>query len=442
MTTTSSATRAATSEAELPFLPYGRQTIDDADIAAVVDVLRSDYLTTGPMIPAFERALAERCGARHAVVVSNGTAALHATMFAADVGPGDEVLVPAITFVASANCVRYQGGEPVFVDVDPATGLMDLDHAARLITPKTKAMVPVHLNGAPVDLRAARALADAHDLILVEDAAHALGATYQGEPVGNGHYGDMAILSFHPVKHVTTGEGGAIVTNSDALAERLRRFRDHGIERRPEHFLQADAGPWHHEQIDLGYNLRLSAIQCALGVTQLGHLDAFVARRQALAARYDAAFSADPAFEGVTPVRTAGMDRAAAGDTAGDVRGDTSAYHLYAVQIDFAHYNTTRTAVMQALRARRIGTQVHYMPVPSQPYYRARGNDMADYPGAARYFAGELSLPLYPTLTEAQVDRVVASLRAVLLGADGVADPALLGASGAEESESGAAHGG
>lgn len=390
---------------DVPFLPYGRQTIDEDDIAAVVEVLRSDYLTTGPMIPRFEAALAARTGARHAVVVANGTAALHATTFAAEIGPGDEVLVPAVTFVASANCVRYQGGEPVFVDVDPKSGLMDLDHAASLITSKTKAMIPVHLNGAPVDLQAFRALADKHNLLLIEDAAHALGATYQGEPVGNGRYGDMAILSFHPVKHVTTGEGGAILTNDDALAGRLRRFRDHGIERRPEHFLEPNAGPWHYEQVELGHNQRLSAIQCGLGLSQLKHLDDFIARRQALAARYDAAFAT---FDGITPVRSSGMT-----SPEGTVC-DTSAYHLYAVQIDYAGFGTTRTDVMTALRGMKIGTQVHYIPVPSQPYYRDRGANPADYPGAQRYFAGALSLPLYPTLTDAQADRVVASLRNIL----------------------------
>ncbi len=408
---------------DLPFLPYGRQTIDDTDIAAVVEVLRSDFLTTGPMVPKFEAALAKRVGARHAVVVANGTAALHAAAFAADIGPGDEVLVPAITFVASANCVRYQGGEPVFVDVDPASGLMDLDHAATLITAKTKALIPVHLNGAPVDLAATRALADAHGLILIEDAAHALGATYDGTPVGDGRFGDMAILSFHPVKHITTGEGGAILTNSDALAERLRRFRDHGIERRPEHFLEADAGPWHYEQVELGHNLRLSAIQCGLGLTQLDRLDGFVRRRQAIAARYDAAFAG---VAGITPVRSPRMAPttiAASGaavvsradpTASTDGPADTSAYHLYAVLIDYAAHGTTRSAVMTTLRDAGIGTQVHYIPVPAQPYYQRRGADMAHYPGAARYFERVLSLPLYPTLTDADVDRVVQATCAAL----------------------------
>lgn len=386
---------------EVPFLPYGRQTIDDEDVAAVVDVLRSAYLTTGPKIAEFEQALAKRCGAADAVVVTNGTAALHATIYAADIGPGDEVLVPAVTFVASANCVRYQGAEPVFVDVDPRTGLMDLEHAKRLITPKTKALIPVHLNGAPVDLVAARALADEHGLWLIEDAAHALGARFQGTSVGDCRYGHMAILSFHPVKHITTGEGGAILTNDAGLAQRLRQFRDHGIERRAAHFQDADAGPWHYEQVSLGYNLRLSAIQCALGLSQLARLDSFLAARRARAAQYDAAF-AD--VEGVTPIKTAAMDAG----------GDESAYHIYVVGIDYKRYGTTRAAVMAHLRAAGVGTQVHYIPVPSQPYYRDRGNDMADYPGAACYFSGALSLPLYPSLTEAEVTRVVGALKAAL----------------------------
>ena len=384
----------------MKFLPYGRQSIDDNDIQAVLDTLRSDYLTTGPKVPAFEDALCEISGAKHAVAVSNGTAALQAACFAAGVGPGDEVIVPAITFVASANCARYQGAEPVFVDVDANCGLVRADAIERAVTDKTRAIIPVHMNGRPVDLEAIGEVARRHNLVVIEDAAHALGASFRGHPIGDCAYSHMAIYSFHPVKHVTTGEGGAIVTNDDAMAAKLRMFRDHGLVRTTEGLQNPSPGPWYYEQQALGHNLRLSAIHCALGTSQLGRLGGFVARRQAIAARYDKAFAA---MAHIQPV-------------AKGPEGAVSAYHLYPVLIDFDAVGRTRAEVMAALREQSIGTQVHYIPVPSQPYYASRGWSMDDFPGAAAYYAGVLSLPMYPTLEDSDVDRVIGAVREVIHG--------------------------
>jgi perosamine synthetase len=382
----------------MSFLPYGRQSIDQDDIDAVVAVLRSDYLTTGPEVPRFEAALCGACDAPFAVAVCNGTAALHATSAALGLGPGDEVLVPAITFAATANGARYVGAEPRFVDVDPDTGLMRPEAIEAAVTPRTRAIYPVHMTGLPADLDAIGAVAAAHGLRVVEDAAHALGARLGDEPIGACRRSDMAIFSFHPVKHVTTGEGGAILTRDPDLTARLRRFRDHGMARDEADFREPSPGPWYHEQQDLGMNYRLSALQCALGTSQLAKLEAFVARRRAIAARYDAAFAAHARVRPLAP----------------GPAGAVSAYHLYVVLIDFDALGTTRAAVMNGLRERGVGTQVHYIPVPAHPYYRDRGHDPAAYPGAQRYYARALSLPMYPALTDADVDRVVSALDEVL----------------------------
>ncbi|MCA9563550.1 MAG: UDP-4-amino-4,6-dideoxy-N-acetyl-beta-L-altrosamine transaminase [Myxococcales bacterium] len=383
---------------QLPFLPYGKQAVSEDDVAAVCAVLKSDYLTTGPEVPRFEGALCSAIGAAHSVAVSNGTAALHAACFAAEIGPGDEVLVPAITFVASANCVRYLGGEPIFVDVHPDSGLIDLDDAQRKITSKTKAVIPVHLNGRPADLDALSAIAQKHGLTVIEDAAHALGAKYRDSRIGDCTYSDMAIFSFHPVKHITTAEGGSISTGSDVLATRLRQFRDHGIERRFEHMRLESPPSWYYEQHTLGFNYRLSAIQCVLGTSQLTRLSGFIERRNQIAAFYDRA------FEGVSYVTPA--ERAPA--------TDLHAYHLYPLLIDYDGAGTTREGVVAGLRERRIGTQVHYIPVPAQPYYSARGWKASDFPGAAAYYARALSIPMYPTLSDDDVKRVVEAVSDVL----------------------------
>jgi perosamine synthetase len=382
------------------FLPYARQLVDDDDIAAVVDALRSDYLTSGPRIAAFEAALAARVGAGWAVAVSSGTAALHAACFAAGIREGDEVVVPAVTFVASANCARYLGAEPVFADVDPETGLVDAASVAERTTSKTRAIVAVDLGGSSPDVAALSAVANRAGAFLVEDAAHALGGSRGSVPVGSCADGPrLATFSFHPVKHVTAGEGGAVTGTDEEHARTLRLFRDHGIERAAERFrCGAAPGPWYYEQQFLGHNLRLTDVQAALGLSQLRKLDRFVERRRSLAARYDRLLAGLPA---VSPA----VDAA---------RRVGCAYHLYQVLIDFTGLGIPRARMMRELRDRGIGTQVHYIPLPMHPYYRDRGWDPGEFPGASRFYERTLSLPLFPAMTDADVDRVVDAVAAIL----------------------------
>ncbi len=381
------------------FLPYGSQSIDDDDIAAVVETLRSPYLTTGPKVAEFEVAVAKRVDANAGIAVSNGTAALHATCHVLGLGPGDEVIVPAVTFLATANCARYVGANPIFADVDPDTGLVTAETIEAAITPRTKAIIPVHLTGRPVDLEPIARLAQKHGLAVIEDAAHAMGATYQGEPIGSGKWSQMAIFSYHPVKHMTTGEGGMILTNDPALEEKLRRFRSHGMVHQEEALQRAKPGPWYYEQQDLGYNYRITDIQCALGLSQLRKLDGFVEKRRELASVYDELLEG---FHGVCPVAKGAHET-------------QSAYHLYAVLIDFETLGVSRADVMGQLRERGVGTQVHYIPVPHQPYYNNLGFEMSQYPGAQQYYERTLSLPLFPRMTNQDVIRVVEALREILM---------------------------
>lgn len=376
-------------------IPYGRQWVDDADVAAVVEVLRSDWLTTGPMVGRFERAFAEVTGAAEAVAVSNGTAALHAIMAALGIGPGDEVIVPPLTFVASANCVVYQGGTPVFADVDPATLLVDADAVEALVSPRTRAIVAVDYAGQPCDYAALRRVASRHGLALVADACHALGARYGGRRVGT--LADATAFSLHPVKHITTGEGGVVTTDDAGLAARARTFRNHGIVR--ELAGRERVEPWLYEVVELGFNYRLTDLQCALGLSQLGKLAAWVARRQAIAACYDAAFAAVPA---VTPLR---------------VRPDVShAYHLYVVQLDLDRLRgATRADVFRALRDAGLGVNVHYVPAHLHPYYRARfGTKPGVCPVAEAAYERLITLPLFPAMTDADVDEVIATVGRVM----------------------------
>lgn len=377
-------------------LPYGRQTIDDADIAAVVEVLRSPLLTCGPLVARFEQALAAKLGAKHASVCSSGTAALHLVYAALDIGAGDEIITTPITFSATAAAAYYVGAKVRFADVDPATGNIDPASVAPLIGPRTKAIVAVHLGGLPADLEALHALADRHGIALIEDACHALGATYHGTPIGGGR-SVATVFSFHPVKHITTGEGGAIVTPSAALKRRIDRLRQHGVERDPSHMQQPPAGSWSYEVQELGWNYRLSDLSCALGLAQLAKLDRFVARRRELAAAYRTALAG---FTGVTAPAEA-SDR-------------ESAYHLFAVAIDFARFATTRARVTEQLAARGIGTQVHYIPLYEHPLHKQRCGDVGPHPGADHYYARTLSLPLFPAMTDADVGEVVAQLHRVL----------------------------
>ncbi|MFQ5533279.1 MAG: UDP-4-amino-4,6-dideoxy-N-acetyl-beta-L-altrosamine transaminase [Sphingomonadales bacterium] len=397
-----------------PFLPYGRQVIDDDDIAAVTAVLKGDWLTTGPAVAAFEQALANRVGARYAVACSSGTAALHLAALALGLGPGDAMVVPAITFLATANAARYVGADVVFADVDPDTGLMTPEtlNAAlkRAAGRNVRAIAPVHFAGQCEDLAAFRKIADDHGLDIVEDACHALGAVYQTAnrapaPVGGCQFGNMAVFSFHPVKTVAMGEGGAVTTNDDSLFERLTTLRNHGMIRNPERLAhRADAfddsgklNPWYYEMTEPGFNYRASDIHCALGLSQIARLDHFIACRRELTGRYDERL--ESLAPSVRPLaRTAGC---------------RPGWHLYVALIDFTTLGLDRAEVMIKLRDKGIGTQVHYYPVNRQPYYRELYGDAA-LPGADAYYNRALSLPLFAGMDIADVDRVVDTFGQVL----------------------------
>jgi UDP-4-amino-4,6-dideoxy-N-acetyl-beta-L-altrosamine transaminase len=390
-------------------LPYGRHWIDDDDVAAVAQALRSDWLTTGPAVAKFEAALRERIGARHAVSCANGTAALHMAAAAAGLGPGNAAVVPSMTFLATANAVRYVGAEVVFADVDSDTGLMQPAHLqealARAARP-VKAVLPVHLNGQTADIAAIRAVADRHGLKVITDASHALGSGVEGGgTAGDCRHEHLATFSFHPVKTIAMGEGGAVTTNDAAAARYLERFRHHGMTREPGEFVQREdafdangaPNPWYYEMPEVGYNYRASDLHCALGASQLAKLERFIERRRALAARYDGLLSDLSPY--VRPIAR--------------VPGCRPAWHLYAVLIDFQAAGLPRADLMRRLRAAGVGTQVHYFPVHRQPYYRQRYGRQA-LPGAERYYERALSLPLHYAMADADVERVVAALRVAL----------------------------
>ena len=383
----------------MSLLPYGRQTIEDDDIAAVVAALKADFLTTGPTVEAFETAFAEKVGARHAVACANGTAALHLAMLALEVQPGEAVIAPAITFLATANCARYVGAEVVFADVDPDSGLMTpqtlTEALTRLDGRKLRAVLPVHLRGDAADLPGLAALAAEAGAVLVEDAPHALGTTARfgnaTQTIGDVRHAAMATFSFHPVKTIATGEGGMVVTNDVELAGRLKNLRSHGMVRPP------DADPWWYEMPEPGFNYRLPDILCALGLSQLAKLPRFAERRRALAAAY---------AEALAPLAPA--VRLAASPPWSD-----PALHLMCVLIDFPAVGRTRRQVVDDLRARGVGTQVHYIPVHRQPYYRDRYGALS-LPGAEAWYARCLSLPLYPGMADGDVEKVVAALSEAL----------------------------
>lgn len=372
-----------------PFLPYGRQVIDDDDIAAVMAALRSDWLTTGPQVGAFEEAIARYCGARHGVAVANGTAALHTAMAAIGIGPGDEVIVPALTFAATANAVLYQGGTPVFADVAADTLLIDPAAVARLITPRTKAVVAVDYAGQPCDYQALRAITDRHGLRLLADACHSLGAEFQGRKVGT--LADLTIFSFHPVKQITTGEGGLIATDDPGLADAMRRFRNHGIS--TDHRQREALGTWQYEMVELGYNYRITDLQCALGLSQLAKLPGFLARRRAIAHLYDEALAGSAAIRPLVVHPEA-----------------LSAWHLYVVRL---RDGAARAAAFERLRGQGIGVNVHYLPVYLHPFYRQRFGDRTGLcPVAEAAYETILSLPIWPGMDDSQVDRVLRALTA------------------------------
>jgi perosamine synthetase len=375
-------------------LPYGRQSIDDSDIAAVVKALQSDWLTTGPLVDEFERAFADVVGARHAVAVSNGTAALHAAMFALGIGPGDEVIVPAMTFAASANCVVFQGAVPVFADVDAATLLLDTASVERLLTSRTRAIIGVDYAGQPCDYERLRSIASQRRLSIVADAAHSLGARDRGRPVGA--LADLSTFSFHPVKHITTGEGGMITTDSDVLAGKMRTFRNHGIT--SDHRRRSQSGTFFYEMVDLGYNYRLTDFQCALGLSQLGKLPRFLESRRKIAAWYGDAFSS---LDAARPLAT---------------RSEVEhAYHLYPILLDIEKLGVDRDAVFSALRSEGIGVNVHYIPVHLHPFYRQRfGTRPGQCPVAEWAYERLLSLPMFSEMTQRDAQDVISAMNSVL----------------------------
>ena len=381
-------------------IPYGRQDIREDDIAAVTAVLRSDWLTQGETVPAFEAVLARQCRAKHAVAVNSATSALHIACLALEIGPGDLVWTSPITFVATANCARFCGADVDFVDIDPATHNMSVAALAeKLIVAERagrlpKLVIAVHFSGRSCDMRAVRGLADCYGFRIVEDAAHAIGGTYEGEPIGNCRYSDIAVLSFHPVKIITTGEGGAALTNDPVLADHMARLRSHGMTREPALMEGPSEGPWYYQMLELGWNYRLTDIQAALGISQMTRLGEYVERRVALALRY-----AD-LLEGL--------------GLALPTVDTNSAWHLYVIGWN-EQARHSRSEAFVAMREARIGVNVHYIPVHLQPYYRRLGFGPGQYPHAEAYYARAMTLPLYATLTDAQQDRVVQQLRALVL---------------------------
>ena len=368
------------------YIPYGRQSINEADIQAVVDVLRSDYVTTGPKIGEFEKKVADYTGAKYAVAIANGTAALHAACHAAGITEGDEVITTPITFAASANCVWYCGGKPVFADIRKDTYNIDPEDIKRKITSKTKAVIAVHYTGQPCEMDEIHRIAEEYQLMVIEDAAHAIGADYKGRRIGS--ISDMTAFSFHPVKHITTGEGGMITTNNEKLYKKLLLFRAHGITREEE-MMTENQGAWYYQQLDLGYNYRITDIQCALGLSQMDRLDEFVAKRRALVERYNRAFSS---VSGIIIPEQA--------------KGCHNSWHLYVVQIE----KEDRKEVFDRLREAGIGVNVHYIPVYQHPYYQRNGYDRVYCPNAEEFYRRAVSLPLYPDLTFEQQDYVIQQL--------------------------------
>lgn len=382
-------------------IPYGRQEITQTDIDAVVAVLRSDFLTQGPAVPLFEQAVGDYCGSLHAVAVNSATSALHLACMALGIGPGDWLWTSPITFVASANCGLYCGAQVDFVDIDPHTYNLSVDRLAEKLAQAEKigklpkVVVPVHLCGQPCNMAGIYALSKQYEFKIIEDASHAIGGKYKGEPIGNGRYSDITVFSFHPVKIITTGEGGMALTNDPLLAERMQLLRSHGIIRDSARMECESEGGWYYQQVELGYNYRMTDIQAALGISQLKRLDDFMRCRRVIAARYDAALAGLPL---TTPWQHP---------------DGVSALHLYPVRIrDVAE--GSRRRVFDGLRSRGIGVNVHYIPVHLQPYYRRLGFRAGDFPEAEHYYAEAVSLPMFPTLTGLEQGQVIDALKALL----------------------------
>lgn len=377
-------------------IPYGRQYIDEKDIEAVVEVLKGDYLTTGPHVEKFEKTFAEKVGARYAVAVSSGTAALHLSCLAAGIRTGDEVITTPMTFAASANCAIYTGAKPVFADIEENTGSLDAEKMKEKVTDKTKAVIPVHYTGLPCDMEKIKEVADNHNLVVIEDACHALGARYKNSIIGDCKYSDMTVFSFHPVKHITTGEGGMITTNSEEWYHKLLSLRSHGITRRQGDFTETSHGGWYYEMQSLGFNYRLTDIQAALGLSQLQKLDWFVEKRREIAGIYNLELKELPL------------------ELPREKKGFYSSYHLYVIKLK-KEASLNRKELYDRLRERNIYTQVHYIPVHTLPYYQHMyGYKWGDYPVAEEHYRRVLSLPIYPGLTEDEIYRVIKILREVV----------------------------
>ncbi len=380
-------------------IPYGRQDISDADIQAVVDVLRSDYLTQGPAVPAFEKSIADYCGAQHAVAANSATSALHIACLALSVGPNDKVWTTPITFVASANCALYCGAQIDFVDIDSRTYNMSVERLAEKLVHAEKignlpkVVIPVHLCGQPCDMAGIHALSQQYGFKIIEDASHAIGGKYRGEPIGNCRYSDITVFSFHPVKIITTGEGGMAMTNDAQLAKHMQLLRSHGITRDVSEMTHAPEGPWYYQQLDLGYNYRMTDLQAALGLSQMRRLDEFVTRRHAIAKLYDQLLADMPV---ITPWQHA---------------DSYSGLHLYVIRLKLGDIGGTHRQVFEALRAAGIGVNMHYIPVYRQPYYEGLGFKAGHCLEAEHYYAEAISLPMYPGLTEAQQDKVIEAIR-------------------------------
>lgn len=374
-------------------LPYGQQWVDGDDISAVISALESDYITQGPAISLFEKAVASYVGAQYAVAFCNGTAALHGACFAAGIGPGDEVITSPITFIASSNCVLYQGGKPVFADIRKDTYNIDPEAIEKAITRETKAIVAVDFTGQSCEMDKIRKLADKYNLVVIQDAAHSLGASFRGRRVGS--IADMTMFSFHPVKHITTGEGGIITTDSFEYYERLVSFRSHGMTRDPDKLLKLD-GPWYYEMHDLGYNYRMTDLQAALGLSQMKKLEQFVVKRRDIAARYQEAFEG---MEGVViPIQHPLSE---------------SSWHLYVLRFESKCFRVERRIIFEALRAEHIGVNVHYIPVYKQPYYQINGYSDTSCLEAELYYSEAISIPIFPKMTDSDVDDVINAVQKV-----------------------------
>ncbi|HEY9688080.1 MAG TPA: UDP-4-amino-4,6-dideoxy-N-acetyl-beta-L-altrosamine transaminase [Coleofasciculaceae cyanobacterium] len=389
-------------------IPYGKQNINEADIQAVVDVLRSDFITQGPAIERFEKALADYCGVQYAIAVNSATAALHIACLAAGLKPGDRLWTTPITFVASANCGLYCGADVDFVDINPQTYNMSVEALAQKLETADKEgklpriVIPVHLAGQSCEMAEIRALSKRYGFQVIEDASHAVGGRYRNHPVGGCEFSEMAVFSFHPVKIITTGEGGVVLTNREDLYQKLIRVRSHGITRDPKWMTKPSEGSWYYQQLELGFNYRMTDIQAALGHSQMSRLDAFVAKRHALVERYNQKLAALPV---TLPFQHP---------------DSWSAYHLYIIRLQTGKLKQSHAEIFEGLRQAGIGVNLHYIPVHLQPYYQQLGFRAGDFPEAEKYYREAISLPLYPDLTETQQDMVVSALEKLVSVTAGV----------------------